>query len=115
MKFIISHLKNEDAPKVVKKAGELFPSGLGINGMVGPVYKRRAKNRSELGYPDQMVAIGKCEMYITGYVSVDGEVYVWPAFVNEDQWFKTSPVENVKVEGGMLIIETQNSVYEVEL
>jgi hypothetical protein len=54
-------------------------------------------------------------MMITGFVDNSGEVFVWPAFVNNDQWFKTSPVVNVTVNDGKVIIETQNSVYEVVL
>lgn len=115
MNFIISHLTNEQAELVKTKANELFPPGLGINGTVGPVYKRRAKVKSKKGYPDEMQVMGQCHMSITGYVSDDSEVYVWPVFSNFQGYLKTSPVESVKVVDGNLIIETQNSTYEVEL
>lgn len=115
MNFIISHLTNEQAKLVKDKANELFPPGLGINGQVGPIYKLRAKNKSERGYPDEMQVMGQCHMSITGYVDDDGNVYVWPVFENWQGFFKTSPAENVKVVDGTLIVETQNSVYEIVL
>ena len=115
MNFIISHLTNEQAELVKTKANELFPPGLGINGLVGPVYKRRAKVKSEKGYPDEMQVMGPCHMSITGFVSDDGDVYVWPVFESFQGWFKLSPVQNVKLEDGNLIIETQNSIYEIVL
>lgn len=115
MNFIISHLTNEQAELVKAKANELFSPGLGINGQIGPVYKRRAKVKSEKGYPDEMRVMTQCNMSITGFVSDDGNVYVWPVFSDFQGYFKTSPVESVKVVDGKLIIETQNSVYEVVL
>ena len=115
MNLITSHLTHEQIALVKAKANELFPPGLGIKGTVGPVYKRRAKVKSEKGYPDEMQVMGQCHMSITGYVSDDGDVYVWPVFEDFQGWFKLSPVQNVKLETGNLIIETQNSTYEVEL
>lgn len=115
MNLITSHLTNEQTALLKAKANELFPPGLGINGIVGPVYKRRAKIKSEKGYPDEMRVMTQCSMSITGYVSDDGKVYVWPVFSDFQGYFKTSPVESVKVVDGKLIIETQNSTYEVEL
>jgi hypothetical protein len=115
MRFITDHLSKEHAKLVEEKAKKLFAPGLGLFGAVGPVYKRQAKVKSERGYPDEMCVMARCHMSITGFVSNDGEVHVWPAFVNEEQWFKTSPVVNVKVQGATVIIETQNSIYEVVL
>lgn len=115
MKFITDHLSKEHETLVKDKAEKLFPPGLGLNGRIGPVYKRRAKLKSEKGYPDEMHVMSRCYMSMTGFVSDDGEVYVWPVFESFTEWFKTSPVVNVKLESGVVIIETQNSVYEIVL
>jgi hypothetical protein len=115
MKFITDHLSKKHAKLVKQKANELFPPGIGLNGRATSVYKRQAKVKSKMGYPDEMSVITNCDVIITGFVDNSGEVFVWPAFVNNDQWFKTSPVVNVTVNDGKVIIETQNSVYEVVL
>ncbi len=70
------------------------------------LYKLKSKNKSPRGYPDRYEVIH-------GIVSLNKHGCLF--FTNTKEWFRTSPVVNIKKVKDGYRFETNNSFYKIKV
>lgn len=95
---------------IVKKAKEVGFDQIDFS--KGYSLEKRVSKR-EGGYPDGFKALRDGSYYVVGYEK-NGELLVWLYGVRYNgEWFKTSPVVKVEKTDKGFLLETWNSVYEL--
>ena len=115
MDFPLKTPPGTDKKACMKKIKELGLDKINFERM-HKLTKVSSKNPSPYGYPDEMVAMDKGKVFVVGNTDTD-ETLVWIALTAiRGDWFKTSPIVKpiTKKNTKTFVIETKNSVYELE-